>query len=38
MGQARKFGVDPAKNPVVVSNPDRVAKMQRMLPQYARMM
>lgn len=32
---ARQFGVDPGKNPVVNSDPDRRARMQKMLPRYA---
>lgn len=32
---ARQYGVDPGKNPVVNTDPDRRARMQKMLPRYA---
>lgn len=38
MSIARKFGVNPAKNPVVNSDPTAKAHLQKMLPQYARTM
>lgn len=34
----KQYGVSMAKNPVVISDPDTKARMQKMLPQYARTM
>lgn len=34
----KQYGVSYAKNPVVISDPDTKARMQHMLPQYARTM
>lgn len=34
MDLARKYGVNPAINPVVIPDPDRRARMQKMLPSY----
>lgn len=34
----RQYGVSQAKNPVVISDPSAKARMQRMLPSYARTM
>lgn len=36
MQMARQYGVDPAKNPLVMTDPNRAAKMRHMLPNYAR--
>jgi hypothetical protein len=38
MQVARQYGVDPAQNPLPMSltNPDQFARMQHMLPSYAR--
>ena len=38
MQVARQYGVDPAKNPLPMSmtNPDQFARMQHLLPSYAR--
>lgn len=38
MGLAKQYGVSVAKNPVVIIDPDRKARMQKMLPQWARTM
>lgn len=38
MGLAKQFGVSVAKNPVVISDPDRKARLQKMIPSYARTM
>jgi len=38
MGMAKQYGVSVAKNPVVIIDPDRKARMQKMLPSYARTM
>lgn len=38
LGMAKQYGVSVAKNPVVIVDPDRKARMQKMLPQYARTM
>ena len=32
---AKQYGVSVAKNPVVIQDPTRVARMQKMLPRYA---
>lgn len=34
MEMARKYGVNPAINPIVIPDPDRRARMQKMLPNY----
>jgi hypothetical protein len=34
MEMARKYGVNPAINPVVIPDPDHRARMQKMLPSY----
>jgi len=34
MNEARYYGVDPAKNPVVLTDPDAKARLYKMLPSY----
>ena len=38
MKVAKQYGVDPARNPLPMSmtNPDQFARMQHLLPSYAR--
>lgn len=38
MGIAKQYGVSVAKNPVVIQDPGRKERMQKMLPSYARTM
>jgi hypothetical protein len=38
MAMAKQYGVSVARNPVVLQDPDRKARMMRMLPNYARTM
>jgi hypothetical protein len=35
MSMYRKYGVDPARNPIVLIDPTRQARMSKMLPRYA---